>query len=75
MNTDARWQRDLLEALGFESMFTAAQPIQPSAEDTELVKPTLTASTQAISNIRSWRSYLPEVCVASMISDGWQWST
>lgn len=75
MNTDARWQRDLLDALSFESIFSAAQLRPPSAEEIKLITPTVAECANAIDNIRAWRSYLPEPCVATMISDGWQWST
>jgi hypothetical protein len=39
------------------------------------LQPTRAEIERAVGNIRAWRSYLPEPCVAKMIEDGWQWST
>jgi hypothetical protein len=33
------------------------------------------ASLRASENVATWKTYLPEACVAAMISDGWHWST
>lgn len=75
MNTNAQWNLDLLDGLGFEARFRAAQMTLPSAAQRQLIKPTLSESQRAAANIRNWRSYLPEPCVARMLDDGWQWST
>jgi hypothetical protein len=70
MDTDTQWKLDLLDALSFESIFCAAQLRLPSPEERKLVKPTVAESVHAVANIRAWRSYLPEACVSTMISDG-----
>lgn len=75
MNTDARWQQDLVAALHLESLFAASALAFPDAEWAESLKPTPAESERAVANIREWRSYLPEACVNAMIDDGWQWST
>ena len=75
MNTDARWQQDLIAALHLESLFSSSGLAFPKLEWADSVKPTQAESARAIVNIREWRSYLPEACVRSMIDDGWQWST
>jgi hypothetical protein len=33
------------------------------------------ADLRASANVATWRTYLPEDCVAAMIDDGWHWST
>jgi|HubBroStandDraft_2_1064218.scaffolds.fasta_scaffold1595989_1 hypothetical protein len=33
------------------------------------------ASLRASANVATWKTYLPEDCVAAMINDGWHWST
>jgi hypothetical protein len=33
------------------------------------------ASLRASENVATWKTYLPEACVAAMINDGWHWST
>jgi hypothetical protein len=33
------------------------------------------ADLRASTNIATWKTYLPEDCVAAMIDDGWHWST
>jgi hypothetical protein len=33
------------------------------------------ANLRASANVATWRTYLPEECVAAMIDDGWHWST
>lgn len=75
MNTDARWQQDLVSALRLESLFTSSGLAFAKPEWAELVKPTHAECVRAVANIREWRSYLSEACVKSMIDDGWQWST
>ena len=75
MNTDARWQRDLVAALHLESLFTSSNHAFPPPEWAESLKPTTAESARAVANMREWRSYLPEACVKAMIEDGWQWST
>jgi hypothetical protein len=75
MTENARWQRDLIVALHLEDVFKSAHLGLPLAEDVALLKPSRAESERAVANIRSWRTYLPEACVASMIDDGWQWST
>ncbi|MEP6884169.1 MAG: hypothetical protein ABJC66_05395 [Gammaproteobacteria bacterium] len=75
MDTDAQWNLDLLDALGFEAQFSAAQVTHSSPQDKKFVQPTHVESARAVANIRAWRGYLPESCVSTMIGDGWQWST
>jgi hypothetical protein len=75
METDACWKLDLLDALSSELRFSAAQLMYPSPEDVTFIRPTRVETMRAVANIRAWRSYLPDVCVAAMIYDGWQWST
>jgi hypothetical protein len=75
MNTNAKWNLDLVDGLGFEARFRAAQLKLPSAAEKRFVKPSLSESRRAAANIRDWRSYLPEACIARMLDDGWQWST
>ena len=75
MNTNAQRSLDLADGLGFEAQFRALQIRLPSAAEKRLIKPTLSESQRAAANIRDWRSYLPEPCVARMLEDGWQWST
>ncbi len=75
MDTDARWQQDLVAALHLESLFIASGLAFPSPEWADSIKPTPEESARAVANIRAWRGYLPEACVKSMIDDGWQWST
>lgn len=75
MNTDARWQRDLVAALQLESLFVSSGLAFPKLDWAESIKPTDAESKRAVANIREWRSYLPAACVNAMIDDGWQWST
>ncbi|MGO8858667.1 MAG: hypothetical protein ACLQO1_23655 [Steroidobacteraceae bacterium] len=75
MITDARWQHDLTAALRVESLFSSMQLKIPSVEEAASLRPTYAESAHAVANIRSWRTYLPEACVSTMINDGWQWST
>jgi hypothetical protein len=75
MNTDARWQRDLVAALHLESLFASSGLAFPNPDWAESIKPTDAEIKRAVANIREWRSYLPDACVTAMIEDGWQWST
>jgi hypothetical protein len=75
MTENASWQQDLVAALHKEELFKSAHLAFTRSENDEFLKPTRSESEQAVANIRSWRSYLPEACVTSMIDDGWQWST
>jgi len=75
MNTDARWQQDLVDALHLETLFISSGRAFPKFEWADSIKPTQADSARAVANIRKWRSYLPEACVELMIDDGWQWST
>jgi hypothetical protein len=34
-----------------------------------------TANLRASANVATWRTYLPEDCVAAMNDDGWHWTT
>jgi hypothetical protein len=45
------------------------------AEPNDLTDPNDPAVARAAANIALWRSYLPEDCVAAMITAGWHWST
>lgn len=75
MNTDARWQQDLVAALQLESLFISSGLAFPNSEWSDSLKPTDAQSVRAVANIHGWRWYLPEACLNSMIDDGWQWST
>ncbi len=75
MNTDPRWQQDLVDALHLETLFISSGLAFPRLEWVDSIKPTHAETARAVANIREWRSYLPEACVKSMIDDGWQWST
>ncbi|MGD0504614.1 MAG: hypothetical protein ABSD02_17885 [Steroidobacteraceae bacterium] len=75
MIEDAHWQRELMAALHLEDAFNAVQLESPTAEEAAFLKPTQAESERAVANMRAWRAYLPERCVASMVDDGWQWST
>ncbi len=72
---DALWQRELIAALHLENAFDAAHLGFSSVAEVDHLKPTDDDSDRAVANIRTWRTYLPEGCVARMIDDGWQWST
>ncbi len=73
MITDIRWQRAMIAGLELDAQFNAAQLGVPSEHARS--EHSQSAVTRAVSNIQSWRAYLPESCVAAMIRDGWQWST
>jgi hypothetical protein len=75
MDTDARWQQDLVAALQLETLFIDSGLAFPKSEWADSLKPTPEESARAVANIRAWRRYLPEACVKCMIADGWQWST
>jgi hypothetical protein len=75
MSENTRWQKELIAALRLESLFNPAQLRFPSAQEAAALAPTRAESERAVANIRAWRKYLPEACVATMIQDGWQWST
>jgi hypothetical protein len=75
MIDDPHWQRELITALHLENAFEAAQLGFAKGEEADLLKPTRADSERAVANIRAWRTYLSEPCVASMIDEGWQWST
>jgi hypothetical protein len=75
MIEEAIWQRELIAALHLESLFMSQQLGLAGAGVASDLKPTRAESARAVANIRAWRSYLPEPCVATMIDDGWQWST
>jgi len=75
MPEDAYWQRELMDVLRSEDVFNSTQLISPTAEEAAFVKPTQAESERAVGNMRAWRAYLPAPCVASMLDDGWQWST
>jgi hypothetical protein len=75
MIEEAIWQRELIAALHLENLFMSQQLGLAGAGVASDLKPTRAESARAVANIRAWRSYLPEACVATMIDDGWQWST
>ena len=75
MIEEAIWQRELIAALHLENIFMSEQLALASAGVESPLKPTRAESERAVANIRAWRTYLPEPCVATMIDDGWQWST
>jgi hypothetical protein len=64
-----------MAALHLEDAFNSAQLVPPTAEEVAFLKPTRAESERAVANMRAWRAYLPGPCVASMVDDGWQWST
>jgi hypothetical protein len=68
-------QRELIAALHLENLFISEQLGPASAGMATELRPTRAESERAVANIRAWRSYLPALCVARMIDDGWQWST
>jgi len=30
---------------------------------------------RAAANVARWKTYLPQVCISTMMSDGWHWTT
>lgn len=75
MTEEAIWQRELIAALHLENLFMSEHLALVNTGVANALKPTRAESERAVANIRAWRSYLPEPCVARMIDDGWQWST
>jgi hypothetical protein len=73
MTTDAKSQESMIAALDLKSLFNSAQLGFIAAD--AMTKPDKIDVNRAVANIRVWRKYLPEGCVAAMINDGWQWST
>jgi hypothetical protein len=47
------------------------RPMQPN----QSIDERRTGSIRAAFNSATWRTYLPEDCVAAMIKNGWDWST
>jgi hypothetical protein len=72
---DAMWTRDLSSALQSENLFISQQLGSVKLSIAHDLRPTRAETERAIANIRAWRRYLPAVCVAKMIDEGWQWST
>lgn len=71
MTTDAKWQTATIAGLDFDALFNCGR--FPSARTQP--EPNHDDPARALANIRAWREYLPEACVAAMISDGWHLST
>jgi hypothetical protein len=63
----------MIANLKLDALFESAQLGIPSAHTRN--DPSRSEANRAVANIRAWRTYLPEVCVEAMITDGWQWST
>jgi len=54
----------------------ASQPAPSKAHlEESIAKSTDADCARAESNLREWRSYLPEVCINTMIQMGWHLST
>jgi hypothetical protein len=75
MIEEAISQRELIAELHLENLFMSEQLGIVSSGMESALKPTRAESERAVANIREWRTYLSEPCVARMINDGWQWST
>jgi hypothetical protein len=77
MITDARAQVDLVAARHLEELFKMGYfgSAQCSTAKTDMVRPASTGTSRAAANVATWRTYLPEDCVAAMINDGWHLST
>jgi hypothetical protein len=77
MITDARAQANLVAALHLEDLFKMGYfgSAQGLAAKTDTARKAPTASSRAAANVATWRTYLPEDCVAAMINDGWHFST
>ena len=72
---DAMWTQDLISALHSENLFISERLGSAETSVGIDLKPTRAETERAVANIRSRRTYLPAVCVAKMIDEGWQWST
>jgi hypothetical protein len=64
MITDARHLGDSIATLDWDSMFKPGH-----------LATTGITTLHAAKNVAEWRTYLPEDCVASMVLDGWHWTT
>jgi hypothetical protein len=75
MATDVRTQKTMIAALDRKLLFNSPQWGVPTFERAAMKEPNQARTGRAVANIRVWRKYLPQACVAAMIKDGWQWST
>jgi hypothetical protein len=75
MATDVRSQKTMIAALDRKLLFNSPQWGVPTFEREAMKEPNQAGTGRAVANIRVWRKYLPQACVAAMIKDGWQWST
>jgi hypothetical protein len=65
----------MIAAPDFKIQFNSAQSGLSKIERHSMIKPNKADTDRAVASIRVWKTYLPQVCVAAMIKDGWQWST
>jgi hypothetical protein len=77
MITDVRAQVDRIAARRLEDLFKVAYfgSAQGLAANPDMAGTAMTASSRAAANVATWRTYLPEDCVAAMVNDGWHLST
>jgi hypothetical protein len=77
MITDARAQVDPVTARRLEDLFKMGYfgSVQGISDTTNVSGTASTASLRAAANVATWRTYLPEDCVAAMMNDGWHLST
>lgn len=77
MITDARAQAGLVAALHLEDWFKIRYfgSAQGLTVKTGMAATASIASLRAAANVATWRTYLPEDCVAAMIKDGWHFTT
>jgi len=75
MATDTRCQDAMIAALDRKFLFNSPHWGVPTFERDAIIGPNEARTGRAVANIRVWRKYLPQACVAAMIKDGWQWST
>jgi hypothetical protein len=73
MATDAKIQELVIAALDLK--INSEQLGFSRLERHAMIKPNKADTEHAVANIRGWRKYLPQACVAAMIKDGWHWST
>ena len=75
MFSDTRWHRHLANTLDLKAPFDFAPFASAHRAGAESIKMNCADNARAAANIVAWRTYLPEVCIAAMVNDGWQWTT
>jgi hypothetical protein len=75
MFCDTRWHRHLAHTLNLNSPADFSPIVSAHREGAASSKLNFAEDARAAANIVAWQAYLPEVCVAAMLSDGWQWTT